>query len=231
MPLPPHPILVVSYTDDTRAALAATLNSSNVPSVACSSFCEAEELALEGLYSGLLIDLPSIIKSKGEEKIVAYTLTNFFPTLRVRTIGSVLVPMAMSGTAKQEKNLNAFLNLTCPAFNTRKLRRYKRHNVSVSTLLHHKGTDYRGFTLDLGWGGAFIADMFPEKFLPEEEFMVQFVEFDFEIRCTICSIKPWGQRSASGISVTFSVVDETVESALAGILKTRKEFDRDRLVV
>ncbi|MBC7963559.1 MAG: PilZ domain-containing protein [Steroidobacteraceae bacterium] len=230
MPSPPHPILIVSYTKDTLAALTATLNNSNVAAAPCSSFCEAENLALEGLYSGLLVDLPSMIKSKGEEKIVACTLANFFPTLRVRALGSMLVPMSMPGIAKQDKDLNDFLKVTCPAFNTRKLRRHKRHNVSVSTLLHHNDIEFRGFTLDLAWGGAFIADMFPERFPLGEEVAVQFVEFGFEVRCTICSITPWGQRNASGIGVSFNDLDETAESALTGLLKTRKEFDRDRLV-
>lgn len=230
MPLPPHPILVVSYTQETITALMSTLNALNVTAAPCSSFCEAENLALVGLYSGLLIDLPSIIKSKGEEKIVAYTLANFFPTLRVRALGSVLVPMSMPGIAKQDKNLNDFLNVTCPAFESRTLRRHKRHNISISTLLHHNGTDYRGFTLDLAWGGAFIADVFPEKFRAGEGVTVRFVEFDFIVHSTICSIKPWGQRGPSGVCVNFDSLDENAESALAGILRTRKEFDRDRLL-
>lgn len=230
MPLPLHPILVISYSDDTRASLTATLENSNVTSVACSTFCEAENLALQGLYSGILVDLPSIIKSKGEEKIVAYTLVNFFPTLRVRAMGSVLVPMTMPGSAKQDKNLSDFLNVTCTSFNPRSLRTHRRHNVCVSTLMHHNGTEYRSFTMDLSWGGAFIVDMLPESFPIGEEVGVQFVEFGFEVLCTIRSMKPWGQRSASGIGVSFNALDETAESALAGLLKTRKEFDRDRLM-
>jgi len=230
MPLLPHPILVVSYSDDTRASLTATLAGSDADSVACNTFCEAEELALQGLYSGMLVDLPSIVKSKGEEKIVAYTLANFFPTLRVRAIGSVLVPMTMPGSAKQDKNLSDFLKVTCPAFAARMLRAFRRHPGCHATVIRYKGEEFRGFTLNLSWGGAFIVDVSAEKFAAESNIIVTFPEFELDIDATIRWIKPWGQRYAPGLGISFNLLDQAFETVLTGLLKTRKEFDRDRLV-
>lgn len=226
----PHPILVISYSDDTRASLTATLAGSDAASVACNTFCEAEELALQGLYSGILVDLPSIVKSKGEEKIVAYTLANFFPTLRVRAIGSVLVPMTMPGSAKQDKNLNDFLNVTCPAFVPRKLRAFRRHPGCHATVIKYKMEEFRGFTLNLSWGGAFIVDVSAEKFSAESALTVTFPEFGLDVDATIRWIKPWGHRYAPGIGISFNRLDQTFEAVLAGLLKSRKDFDRDRLV-
>ena len=231
MALPLHPILVVSYVDETRAALAATLNNSGVCTASCATFCEAEELALEGLYSGLLIDLPAIIKAKGEEKIVAYTLANFFPTLRVRTVGSMLVPMAMPGSAKQDKSLNDFLSKTCPAFAPRTLRAFRRHQVCISTLIHCRGKEYRGFTRDLSWGGAFIVDVFSERFADEATVSVSFLECGFTLDASIRWIKPWGQRFVPGIGISFNKLDESVKPVFSAIFKTSMEFDRDRLAV
>jgi hypothetical protein len=230
MTLPPHPLLVVSYTDDIRAALTATLKNNNVASAACSTFCEAETLALQGLYSGILVDLPSIVKSKGEEKIVAYTLTNFFPTLRVRALGSVLVPMTMPGSVKQDKNLDDFLNLTCPAFAPRKLRAFKRHTACLATIIKSNEEEYRGFTLNLGWGGAFIVDVTAEKFFDKTDITVFLPEFTLDIGATIRWIKPWGERYAPGIGISFNRLEEPVQAVLAGLLRSRREFDRDRLV-
>lgn len=230
MPLPPHPILVVSYVDDVRTALAATLKDNAATAVACRTFCEAEKLALEGLYSGLLVDLPSIIKSKGEEKIVAWTLANFFPTLRVRALGSVLVPMTMPGSAKQDKSLNDFLNLTCPGFAARTLRAFRRHTACLATIVTCSGEQYRGFTLNLGWGGAFIVDVSAEKFSDNADVGIFLPEFNLEIQAAICWTRPWGQRYAPGIGVSFNGLDEAAEAALAKVLKSRKEFDPDRLI-
>ena len=226
----PHPILVISYLDDTREALCAILNQTGAIAVPCSSFCEAENFALKDLYNGILVDLPSIIKSKGEEKIVAYTLANFFPTLRVRTMGGMLVPMSMPGSAKQDKNLYDFLNITCTAHTPKRLREFRRHSVCLSTLVTHQNQDTRGFTLDISWGGMFIVDLQAERFSIEDRVSILLPEFECCIEAEIRRVKPWGiRRHAPGIGIQFCCLSETAETIISGIIRTRKEFDRDRL--
>jgi len=229
MPLPSYPILVVTYIDETRDALSIILSKAGAAAVACSSFCEAENLALKGLYSGMLVDLTSIIKSKGEEKIVAYTLANFFPTLRVRTMGGMLVPMTMPGCAKQDKSLDDFLNRTCLAYTPRHLREFRRHPLCISTLVHSNGKEYRGFTKNISWGGAFIVDVFSEKFADNIDISVEFMDFGFSLEASIRWNKPWGERFAPGIGISFKTLEESVILAFSGNFKTSREFDRDRL--
>lgn len=223
-------ILVVSYGDDTRAALVSSLGKHDIDVVACATFCEAEQEALSDFHNGLLVDLPSIIKAKGEEKIVAYTLANFFPTLRVRAIGAALVPMAMPGSAAQDKSLTDFLGSTCPAFPPRRLRAHKRHSLCILTLLRFRGEELRGFTLDISWGGLFVVDVHPEKYSAGENIEIHLPELDITFQAVVCWVMPWGGHSAPGIGVRFTEMDQALETTLAGILKTRKEFDRDRLV-
>jgi len=231
MPILNYPILVVSYSDDTRAALAELLSRCNASSVACSSFCQAEELALQGLYSGLVTDVLSIVKSKGEEKTVAYTLANFFPTLRVRTPGSVVLEATGNPqSAKQDKSLSNFLSKSCPAFTPRTLRAFRRHSTCLSTIVVQNGEEYRGFTLNLAWGGAFVADISPEKYSGQSDIIVRLPEFGLDIEATIRWVKPWGERSAPGIGISFNRLDQPFESVLAGLLKSQKEFDSDRLL-
>ena len=223
-------ILVVSYNDDSRTALLESLNDYGVAGVACATYREAEDYALYGFYNGLLIDLPSIIKAKGEEKIIAYTLTNFFPILRVRAIGATLVPMAMPGSAKQDKSLSEFLTKTCSDFRPRRLRAHKRHPVCISVLLRYKGEELRGFTLNVSWGGAFIVDVQAERFDVGENVEINLPQFKGSLKAVICWIMPWGMSCAPGIGVSFSKIDTSLEEVFAGILKSRKEFDRDRLM-
>ena len=99
-----HTVLVIANDDNARATLAASLEPYGVRAEQCSTFCEAESIALNWPCMGILVDLATIIKAKAEEKIVAYTLTGFYPTLRVKTMGTIMIPMAMSGEAKQDKN-------------------------------------------------------------------------------------------------------------------------------
>ncbi|MHB8123554.1 MAG: PilZ domain-containing protein [Desulfuromonadaceae bacterium] len=230
MALPPQPILVISYVDETRTALTAALERTGAAVVPCTSFCMAEQMALKGLYSGILVDLPSIIKSKGEEKIVAYTLVNFFPALRVRTVGGMLVPMAMPGSAKQDKNLDEFLNITCIDFTPKRLREFRRHPVCLSTIVTHNNSELRGFTLDISWGGMFIVDLQAERFRVGDQLTVHLPEFGCEILAEVLRIKPWGiKRHPPGIGLRFITMDEIVEAVIAGITRTCKEFDRDRV--
>lgn len=230
MLLPPHPILVVSYVDETRTALTAALKNFGAAPLPCASFCEAENMALKGLYSGMLVDLPSMIKSKGEEKIVAYTLANFFPTLRVRTLGGMLVPMSMPGSAKQDKSLVEFLNKSCTASNPKRLREFRRHPVCLSTLVTYDNLEQRGFTLDVSWGGMFIVDLQPERFSVGDPVTIMIPEFGCHITAEVRRIKPWGiLRHPPGIGVCFGKLDESMETVIASITRTHKKFDRDRL--
>ncbi len=163
MPLLDHPIIVISVSDDTRAALAASLHAFDVEIVTCATFLEAEDRALKSLYCGILVDLPSIVKAKGEEKIVACSLTGFFPTLRVRVMGTMLIPMTMPGAAKQENSLNDFSTApatTLPPVSSAPTTACHRH-LSRHTLcrIGNPGL-YPGYLL----GGAFIVDFNPERF-------------------------------------------------------------------
>lgn len=223
-------ILVVSFSDDVRAALVATLAKSQVNAIACESFCQAENLALLGLYNGLVVDLPTIVKAKGEEKIVAYTLANFFPTLRVRAIGGALVPMAMPGGAKQDRSLHEFLTKTCTAFEPHVLRSHRRHAICTPVLVNCRGEERRGMTLNLSWGGTFIVDMQAEHYQAGELVEIHFPRYGGGVRAAIRCVVPWGGESAPGIGVSFEEMDEELEAVLTRVLKTRKGFDRDRLM-
>lgn len=230
MPLLDHPIFVISVSDDTRAALVTSLKAFDVELVQCATFLEAEDLALKGLYSGILVDLPSIVKAKGEEKIVACSLTGFFPTLRVRVMGTMLIPMTMPGAAKQENSVSDFINRACKNFFPRKLRTHHRHVIGISVATRFDDTETRAFTLDISWGGAFIVDFNPERFAIGDELTVFFQEPGCEVRATVKWKQSWGLRHAPGIGVKFHDLNECLSEFLLRLLKHAKDHDRDRLV-
>jgi hypothetical protein len=132
LPVISNPILVISYNADIRKALVDNLLWINAAGVPCESFLEAEDIAREGVYNGILVDLQSIVKAKGDEKVIACSLTGFYPTLRVRAIGGMLVPMAMPGDARQDNSLSDFLSRSCLAFTPRRLRLHRRRDVVLS---------------------------------------------------------------------------------------------------
>lgn len=230
MPLLEHPILIVSVNDDTRTALAASLKQYDLVLVSCATFLEAENLALKGLYSGILVDLPSIVKAKGEEKIVACSLTGFFPTLRVRVMGPMLIPMTMPGAAKQESSVGDFINRACKQFAPRQLRSHHRHAIGISVATRFADTETRAFTLDISWGGAFIVDFNPERFEIGDELTVFIQEPGCEVQARVCWKQSWGQRHAPGIGVHFLAMSDYLSEFMLRLLKHAKDHDRDRLV-
>lgn len=226
-----HPVLVVSYSDDSRSALARSLEQLEVEAIACASFVEAENLALQGIYSGILVDLTAMIKAKGEEKIVACSLTGFYPTLRVRTMGNILVPMIMPGGAKQDGSVKDFLAKSCACFAPRKLRAHRRHPLCLAVEIVGAEVETIGFTLDLSWGGAFVVQMHPERFEVGEVLELRLPEFDCVVRVEVRWMQRWGGRRAPGLGCRFlEPEDEGLAALLKPLLRSVKEQDRDRLL-
>jgi Tfp pilus assembly protein PilZ len=224
-----RPILVVSYTETTLDTLVSSLVSLGANVMPCETFCHAEQLALHESFSGILIDLTSIIKAKGEEKLVAYTLASIYPTLRVRVIGPMPIPMAMPGDAKQDNSLKDFVNRTCAEFLPRTLRMYRRRDKCVSTTIIGDETGERGFTLNISWDGAFIVSTHSERFTVGQEMAISLHELGLVVNVRVCWVQPWGQRHFSGYGIKFISVDEELEKALFQLLKHDRSIDRDRI--
>ncbi|MBJ6724119.1 PilZ domain-containing protein [Geomesophilobacter sediminis] len=225
-----HPILVIAYQDDVRASLEASLRQQDVEAVVCSSFYEAETQAMCQPFCGVLVDLTAMVKAKGEEKVVACSLTGFYPTLRVRTMGSVLVPMIMPGGARQERSLVDFLTKACGEFRPRALRAFRRHEMCVPAFLRRDGEEIRSFTVDLSWGGAFFVVVEAERFAVGEEVEVFFPDLNQGVRVSVRWVRGWGERRAPGIGCQFLEPGADFEEGLNAVLKVAKDQDRDRVV-
>ena len=227
---PKHPIIAIAYSEETRQAFVAALEQAGAEAVAAASFYDAETLVLSGSYSGLLVDLPSIVKAKGDEKVVACSLTNFFPTLRVRAVGSVLVPMTMPGAARQDNSLDDFLAKSCSIFEPRRLRHHRRREIIMAAQLHGPQSSERSFIINLSWGGLFLLHSFPERFTIGDRLDLYLPEAELLIPTCICWLRPWGDRRLSGLGLQFSRIDDHLHEALTILLKSDPAHDRDRLV-
>ena len=221
-----YPVLVIAYDDNVRSVLVKNLAPFGTKVAACANFCDAEQLALDAPCRGVLVDLTSIIKAKSEEKIVAYTLTRFFPTLKVRAMGPMIVPMVMAGDAQQDKNLNDFVSKTCAVAPPRRLRTHKRKDLCLPTFIG----EVRGFTLNLCWGGAFIADMNPERFSIDERLTVTLPDLGLAVESRVARVQHWGAHRPPGIGVEFLSQSPELETNLHAFLRSDRHLDRDRLI-
>jgi hypothetical protein len=225
---PDAPVLVVAYDDKARAAMAASMAPFGVAALPCATFQEAEDLAREGCFRGILVDLATMIKAKDVEKIIAHTLTGIYPTLRIRCMGGMLIPMIMAGDAQQDKSVSDFATKTCAGFAPRRLRLHKRKEICLPVLIG----DERLITLNLSWTGAFLIDMHPERFAPGQELTVRFLTTpnqDFAVGATVVRVQSWGMRRHPGIGLEFKPVGPEIEKELFALLRSDKESERDRL--
>lgn len=220
------PVLIIAYDEDVRAVLAKSLAPFASRIESCANFCDAEKIALREPCRGILVDLTAMIKAKSEEKIVAYTLASFFPTLRVRAMGPMIVPMMMSGEAKQDKSLHEFISKTCADFTPRRLREHKRRDICLPTFIG----DYRGFTLNISWSGAFIADMNPERFSLGDRLTVSFPDFGHGAEVVVARIQLWGDHRPPGIGVEFTDFSQDLETSLRALLRSTRDSDHDRQI-
>ena len=221
----PSPLLVVAYNDDIRIALSTILTSLNEVATPCASFSEAEHYAYEGLYKGIVVDLATVIKAKDTERLVANILTINYPTLRVRAMGSMIIPMIMSGGATQDKSLNDFLTKTCTLFAPRKLRTNKRKDTAIPVVINA----VRGFCSNISWSGMFIVDMNPERHKTGDEIRVGFPMVGHEVDGVVERIQEWGTNRMPGFGIRFKHLSDDFENDLEELLKHGKENSRDRV--
>lgn len=227
-----RPVLVVSYSDETRRILSAALHAVGVVPASCCSFVEAESLAMRDLYSGILVDLPSTIKAKGEEKIVVTSLGNIFPVMRVKIVGSMFIPMMLSGGTAQAKSLDEFLLKHCLQFVPRRLRSHKRHQLHAPALLGYKGDNHQVFTYDLSWGGAFLVSNRPDRYEVGDDITVTMPTVGASISGAISRVQPWGQHKVMpGIGVRWHMpLQAANEEIFKKILRTSRAHDYDRII-
>ena len=223
---PACPVLVRAYDENVLAVLVKSLAPYAGDLEPCTSFCQAERIALQVPCKGVLVDLTAMIKAKSEEKIVAYTLASFLPTLRVRAMGPMIVPMAMSGEAKQAKNIGEFISKACADFTPRRLRSHKRRAICLPTFLG----DQRGFTLNISWGGAYIADMNPERFSLGDRLALSLPDFAIEVEVAVARIQLWGEHRPPGVGVEFVAVAPALETSLRALLQSNRDSDHDRQI-
>lgn len=220
-------VLAVAYDDQSRAALAASTAAYGIRGFSCASFREAEEHALEVRFSGVLVDLVTMVKAKDEEKLIAHTLTELYPTLRVKSMGTLLIPMIMPGNAQQDKSLRDFFSKTCTNFTARTLRRSRRRDICLPVLI---GSE-RSATLNLSWDGAFIVSMAPERYSVGERLAITLMVEGrgLNLDLTVKRLQPWGERRLPGMGVAFEHVPAELEETLLALLRVEKSEDRDRL--
>jgi Tfp pilus assembly protein PilZ len=214
-------ILMVVNEAEARAAYEEALLKVGVAYDIAGSFNEVLRMSIDNAYSGLMIDILTLIRSSKEEKTIAYDCINFYPSLRVkwdaRQKSMNLRPLEQSFSAGTEATLAYFIENRCKSFTARSLRRFNRKDTFLSLFLSTDsgfpdGDSLKTFTVNVSQGGAFLHTT--QSFAKRQAVWLRFLEMpDAEpIKAVVCWRIEWGTcHSIPGIGVMFdSLAEERV---------------------
>lgn len=212
-------IVMVVKEAEARAAYEDALQRVGARYDVAGSFHELLSLSLENSYSGLLIDLLTLVRSSKEEKSIAYDCLNFYPSLRLkwdaRNKSMNLSPLEQARPGDAQETLAYFIQSRCKAFTPRSLRRFNRKDTFLSLLLCSGGPDadprtLKTFTVNVSQGGAFVHTT--EPLAKNQPVWLRFVDLPDEgaVQARVRWRIEWGAcRSIPGIGVRFDGLSET----------------------
>jgi hypothetical protein len=215
-------VLVIVKSADARAAYEEALARTGVAFEVATSFSEVAQMTVEKPYSGLLIDLLTLIRASKEEKAIAYDCINCYPSLRVKwdarrkTLN--LTPLEQAFSADTQATLSFFIEGRCKTFHARCMRRHVRKERVINLLLSRSSDAgeaqcLKTFTVNVSEGGAFVHSA--EPFAIGERVWLRFLEMPEEpIEAEVRWQLEWGGwRGICGVGLMFRF--QSPEQALA----------------
>ncbi|HJV65928.1 MAG TPA: PilZ domain-containing protein [Geomonas sp.] len=219
-------ILMVVKEADARAAYEEVLRRVGVPYDIVETFTDLQRISADTPYSGLLVDILTLIRCSKDEKAIAYDCLNYYPSLRLKWDGrnkSInLSPLEQTDAADVGATLSYFVESRCKAFTARTLRRFERKELYLNLLLSFRsecaeGDCLKTFTVNISRGGAFIHSTAPV--VTGDPVWLSFLELPGlqPLRGVVCWGIEWGTcRGIPGLGVMFEGV---TGQQLEGVVK------------
>jgi hypothetical protein len=186
-------------------------------------------------YSGFIIDLRTLIKSKPEDKRFLYELVESFPVMHIsHSQDKKTIKGNIGNTSYNDKKLfDYFLNDLCPRFSPRGMRTFKRKKLYLNVYLALSQNPcedelIKANTGDISEGGCFIIT--PQT-IPKDNYRDIYVipkglADQRLIACTVKWVLPWGQatRHLPGVGVEFKNLSASQSEEIRALI--RKTFTK-----
>ncbi|MBJ6725121.1 PilZ domain-containing protein [Geomesophilobacter sediminis] len=172
--------------------------------------------------SGIIADIPVIVRASYKDKMLFEEIEGIFPNVRVNWNKEAGFKVLFSDRHKSgEENLRDFIG-KCVGFPPRSLRKDDRKECVLSVQMWQEGTTHeaavRAFTLDISPGGLFISTCYP----PEvgSVFLVEISGFQtLPFKVVVRWIRAWGDGGAiPGFGAKFLDLSEQQADFLAGMM-------------
>lgn len=188
--------LLVSDPDSRKAYLDG-LTGHDVQCLHASCHNELFDTLMNASCNGLLLDVPTMVRSNAYEKALMHDLIEVFPVLRLRFDRERGRIGALMYGSQTRTSINEFIDTHCRNFSPRKLRVTSRVDVQRSVLLSSdcnfsKESAEKSVTLNISPEGVFIYST--KVWEKGQQAWVVFpnIEPDEPIRTEVRWSRPWG---------------------------------------
>jgi Tfp pilus assembly protein PilZ len=181
-------------------------------------------------YSGFIIDLRTLIKTKPGDKSFIYELMESFPVMHIsHSLDKKTIKGNIGNTSYNDKKLfDYFLNDLCPRFSPRGMRTFKRKNLYLNVYLalspDAPGEELiKANTGDISEGGCFVitTQTIPKDNSRDIYVIPKELADQSPIACTVKWVLPWGHatRHLPGVGVEFKDLGASQREEIRALIR------------
>lgn len=219
-------VLLVSRSASRTQVYREALDALGIACLAISEMKEVPVLAAGTPLSGILLDMPVLIKAPPADKTAAEDILKALPSayLNIAPATDTVKLLTANDSQGIAKSVDEFAEL-CKGFTPRMIRpkdRYPLHLQALVTILPEQNSPERTVTLNVSAKGCFLFTANPELQL-EQQVSIQFIGLadTTPVIATICWVRRWGtdEHAVPGIGVKFITRSESQSAQMARLLE------------
>lgn len=219
-------MLLFAEPGPARAAYEDAVSRTGAACAVVGSLREMREKLRGAAYCGLLIDVPTLIKSAGAEKRLAHSILEHYPVLRLRfdPASGVIHGLFYGQSEPKGDVVGDFVALATSTFSPRAMRGEEREDIVLNVLVHRdpscqSANAERAVTVNASLGGCFIYTCADYAVGEEVGLEIMEVSDRTPIRCRLRWRVEWGKSmSLPGIGVAFEAISPEQSQELAALL-------------
>lgn len=204
-------VLLICREGTSRQLYQAELDSPAVSLVCVQGLMDFFCRGVYCLLNGILVDMPTYMRSSEDEKRMLTDLVAVFPALRLKCNESTGEIRTLPFGTVYHGNTEpaAFVQEHCAAFVKRNIRTSERHLMNLPALLSISPPDEntaatKTVTSNISHGGCFLVGFEPWSVGGRGWLLLPELKDETPIPVEVCTVLPWGEsHSLPGMGVKF----------------------------